>query len=424
MKKILWFSNTVLGLSNIKVSGTWLFSMSRLLLSLSDIYLVNVTLNRNDKVQDITKNEVSKNFEEVLLPQWAIHSDGYPSSVNCAKIKDFLIDAAPDIIHIWGVENYFSRLIPTFELDIPLLLEIQGLHSSCADVYYGDLNFYETLQCNGLKEILFPFSKSIFASKAECYKVGLKENSSLEKYHYVSTQSQWVRDQLKGLFVGVLFNTKMALRSEFLSTRKWNLSNVAFPAFYCSASGPSPYKSIQTAVRALEIVVRFYPSTKLYIVGSFSKSNWLHRSGYLSFLYRMVKRKKLSNNIIFTGSLDASGIIEIIYKCLGYIQTSYVESYSLALAEAQAVGIPSIISYAGAMPELAENRISGLFYSPGDYKSCAARMLELIEDEDLVNTISSHSYKLAHQRNDEQQVLTTQMDIYNKVLTDYVKKDS
>ena len=98
------------------------------------------------------------------------------------------------------------------------------------------------------------------------------------------------------------------------------------------------------------------------------------------------------------------------------VQTSFVESYSLAVAEAQVVGVPSIISYAGAMPELATNRESGLFYSPGDYISCAARMIELIEDEKLVNKLSDCAYELAHKRNDNEVVLSKQLNIYNKIM--------
>ena len=170
----------------------------------------------------------------------------------------------------------------------------------------------------------------------------------------------------------------MSLRDDFWSSPKWvyDKSNGS-KDFYCSAAGPMPYKSIQTAVKALSVVLKEYPNTKLYIIGNFKDSNWVHQPGYLTFLKKMIKKLQLSENIIFTGPQSADGIIETMHKCIGMIQTSYVESYSLAVAEAQAVGVPSIISYAGAMPELAENNISGIFFSPGDYVSCASKMIEL-----------------------------------------------
>lgn len=114
--------------------------------------------------------------------------------------------------------------------------------------------------------------------------------------------------------------------------------------------------------------------------------------------------------------MNATEIIDIMYKCLGMVQTSYVESYSLAVAEAQAVGIPSIISYAGAMPELATDHESGLFFSPGDHISCANKMIELIENPALAINISEESYTIANERNNNETVLSKQIEIYNKII--------
>ena len=130
----------------------------------------------------------------------------------------------------------------------------------------------------------------------------------------------------------------------------------------------------------------------------------------------MIKKLQLTKNIIFTGPQSADGIIETMHKCIGMVQTSYVESYSLAVAEAQAVGVPSIISYAGAMPELAENNISGMFFSPGDYVSCASKMIELIESKELAIKLSGNAYELAHERNNDSIVLSTQLKIYEQIL--------
>ena len=98
------------------------------------------------------------------------------------------------------------------------------------------------------------------------------------------------------------------------------------------------------------------------------------------------------------------------------VQTSYVESYSLAVAEAQTVGVPSIISYAGAMPELAKDYISGIFFSPGDYISCASKMIELIENRKQAEDLSDNSYKLAEKRNNNKTVLEKQIEIYKQII--------
>ena len=417
MKKILWFSNCILSDANNKASGSWLYSMSRLLVSTEDIHLVNITRRSSGRAEDDVKHtSINERFEEYVLPNWKLENKGWPSSDNCREIVRLVEIVKPDLVHVWGVENYFCTLLPTFKLSIPLLLEIQGLHGTCADVYYGDMSIRDTFRCLGLREILFPFKKSIYILKASMRHLGEVDEMAIKQYRHISVQSRWIEDRIAAINSTCnLYNTGMSLRKEFWNAERWQYNETLPKCFYCSAAGPSPYKSLQTAVKALAVVVKRYPDTKLYVIGNFKDSNWVHQPGYLTFFKKTIKQLGLEQNIVFTGSLTASGIVEIMHQCIGMVQTSYVESYSLAVAEAQAVGVPSIVSYAGAMPELAVDREEALFFSPGDYVSCAARMIELIENKDLANHLSDNSFNLVRERNGDDVVLATQLRIYNEI---------
>lgn len=418
MKKILWFSNCILSDANNKASGSWLYSMSRLLVSTEEIHLVNITRRRSGGADgDIEHTSINERFEEYVLPNWKLENKGWPSSDNCREIERLVETIKPDLVHVWGVENYFCTLLPTFKLSVPLLLEIQGLHGTCADVYYGDMSISDTFKCFGLREILFPFKKSIYSQKASMQRLGIVDEIAIKQYRHVSVQSRWIKDRIATINPGCkLYHTGMSLRKEFWNADRWQYHEGPQKSFYCSAAGPSPYKSLQTAVKALSVVVKRNPDTKLYVIGNFKDSNWVHQSGYLTFFKKTIKQLGVEQNVVFTGSLTASGIVEIMHQCIGMVQTSYVESYSLAVAEAQAVGVPSIVSYAGAMPELAVDRESALFFSPGDYVSCAARMMELIENKDLAERLSINAYNLAHERNGNEFVLARQLNIYREVL--------
>ena len=97
------------------------------------------------------------------------------------------------------------------------------------------------------------------------------------------------------------------------------------------------------------------------------------------------------------------------------LQTSYVESYSLAVAEAMMIGVPLVISYAGAMPELAQDRVTALFYTPSDFFSCAYRLKQIIEDEKLAYGMSIASRSIAAQRNVSSVLGDLQISIYKEV---------
>ena len=413
--KILWFSNCSLNISENKLSGSWLYSMASLLTN-NHVQLINICVGNNGQTQ-IKKYDINESLVEYQLPKWHLKNEGFPSTCNRTSIKALCLELHPDIIHVWGVENYFSSLIPTFNLNIPLLLEIQGLHKPCSDVYYGDMSFKEVLLTMRLREWLFPFHKSIFAFKYHMWREGKSDSKKIKLYKYISYQSKWVKNHLLAMgSTASLYKTDMSLRNVFFDSRKWSIPKSGERNFYCSAAGPVSYKSIQTAIKAFSIVHSKYPNSKLYIIGDFIKKNWLHQIGYLSYIYDIIDKENLSDSVVFTGPLEAADIIRIMYNCVAMIQTSFVESYSLALVEAQSVGIPSVVSYAGAMPELAIDNETALFYQPGDYVTCASLMVDLIENEELSSKISNNSYNLARDRNNNSRVILTQINIYKKIL--------
>jgi len=46
----------------------------------------------------------------------------------------------------------------------------------------------------------------------------------------------------------------------------------------------------------------------------------------------------------------------------------------LALAEVMIVGLPTVVSYIGAMPKLAQHNESALYFPVGDYMACSIQI--------------------------------------------------
>ena len=221
MKRILWFSNCIQSNGKNKASGSWLFSMSKLLVSTGNIHLVNITKSRNKNIHDIEHAIICENFEEYILPDWDTDPNGLPSKENCNLVKELCININPDIIHVWGVENYFSTLLPTLGLSIPLLLEIQGLQKPCSQVYYGDMTPSDIIKCFGLREILFPFNKSICHFKKDMANKGVIENETIRRYTHISTQSAWIRERIRIINrKATIYETGMSIREEFWNAKK------------------------------------------------------------------------------------------------------------------------------------------------------------------------------------------------------------
>ena len=130
----------------------------------------------------------------------------------------------------------------------------------------------------------------------------------------------------------------------------------------------------------------------------------------------IIKKYGLQKNVIYLGSLDENQIITHLQEANACVIPSFIETYCLAFAESMIVGTPTIASFAGAMPELAENGEEALFYNSMDYYSCAALIDKVIQDKKLAEHLSEKGRIRRMRENDITAVVSRQIEIYKEVL--------
>src|SRR3989344_1806870 len=152
-------------------------------------------------------------------------------------------------------------------------------------------------------------------------------------------------------------------------------------------------------LRAANLINRQLPETKILIVGS-SLGNFSDRTntnsperninGYLK------NHPKLRSNVILTGFVND---MERIYAATDIlISTSLLETFGLALAEAQASGIPVVATNAGSQSLIVKDGQTGFLVPPGQPKATADKILILAKDPKLRQQFGKYSreYILAH----------------------------
>ena len=95
---------------------------------------------------------------------------------------------------------------------------------------------------------------------------------------------------------------------------------------------------------------------------------------------------------------------------------SFIETYCLAFAEAMMVGTPVVCSFAGAMPELADEGEEALFYNSMDYVECAAKIDRLLQDKELASRISEKARARRFIENDPETIVNKQISNYEELL--------
>lgn len=409
--KVLWLSNSAFVSEKTKATGSWLQPMAEQLASSID--MVNVT-------DGMVEKPVSTNFNNIK--QWIIPAKssnyGQEASVEtCSVVKDIIEQEKPDLVHIWGTEKFWASIYRKGYICVPTILDIQGLLAPYTEYYYGGLSIKEIFKSIHLKEFLMP-TRTLFHKKEVFRKRGMSETANIKSFKHISYQSQWVKNYLSFVNPSAKFYpTKIMLRKAFFESQKWAFHNVGdSPVVFSTCSAAVTYKGIHIIIKAIALLKSKYPKIKLKLAGSINVGNKL-LDGYSVFLNKLIKKYGLQENVIYLGSLDENQIIAHLQEANACVIPSFIETYCLAFAESMIVGTPTIASFAGAMPELAENGKEALFYNSVDYYTCAALIDKVLQDKDLAKQLSINGRKRRLEENNYNLVVKTQLDIYKNVLS-------
>lgn len=409
--KVLWLSNSAFVSEKTKATGSWVQPMAEQL-ALS-IDMVNVT-------DGMVEKPISNNFNNIkqwIIPTKTSHFNQVASAETCSIVRDIIDVEKPDLVHIWGTEKFWASIYRKGYIDVPTILDIQGLLAPYTEYYYGGLSIKEIFQSIHLKEIIMP-SRTLFHKKEVFRKRGMSETVNIKSFKHISYQSQWVKNYIS--FVNpsaTLYPTKIMLRKAFVESQKWAFHNVGdSPVIFSTCSAAVTYKGMHIVIKAIALLKSKYPKIKLKLAGNITVGNKL-LDGYSVFLNKLIKKYGLQENVIYLGSLDENQIIAHLQEANACVIPSFIETYCLAFAESMIVGTPTIASFAGAMPELAENGKEALFYNSVDYYTCAAYIDKVLQDKRLAEKLSENGRVRRMKENDIDIVVKTQLDIYNEVLS-------
>jgi poly(glycerol-phosphate) alpha-glucosyltransferase len=144
-------------------------------------------------------------------------------------------------------------------------------------------------------------------------------------------------------------------------------------------------KRVDHAILAWQKVVQSLPDAKLDIYGDGSEKDQLQG---------LVGSLGLEDSVKLHGYLENAR--EQARTAICHILTSSYEGQSLAIAEAMALGCPSIsyeISY--GPPEMISDGLSGLLVPSGDIDSLASAIVKILGDQKLASKLSAESVKWA-----------------------------
>ena len=140
------------------------------------------------------------------------------------------------------------------------------------------------------------------------------------------------------------------------------------------------FKNPQQILRAFKIVFESYPTAELKIFGSTRAA-----------IVQLAKDLGIESRVFFHAEVPQQVLAEQIRKSVALVLYSHYETFGCVVAEANACGVPVIVSDIPVFHETVREGVNGYFAMPNDADALATTMKTILKNRSLFN---SHSIAL------------------------------
>lgn len=166
----------------------------------------------------------------------------------------------------------------------------------------------------------------------------------------------------------------------------------------------TPEKGHMTLLKAFSEVHTATSEIKLCLVGEGPERNKIE-----NYIYD----NKLSETVFLKGS---RADIRELYKGFDvFILPSYQEGLPMVLLESMASGVPVIVTYVGAIPEIIQNNQNGIIIEPGNIGQMAQAILEINSNKEIRGTIRKNALKTVKEKYSSDLMTEEYQQIYKEV---------
>jgi len=145
-------------------------------------------------------------------------------------------------------------------------------------------------------------------------------------------------------------------------------------------------------IRATSVLINKYGmNVQLDICGAADSNS--EQTGYYESLVNMTIDLNVQNNVNFLGSISEEILIDILEHAHFFCLASHKEPLGVAIMEALAMEVPTIITRSPGTEELIENNINGILVDPKSPEQFASHIIELIDSPDTLSKMISAGRK-------------------------------
>ncbi|MFB8001206.1 glycosyltransferase family 4 protein [Nocardia sp. NPDC056000] len=171
----------------------------------------------------------------------------------------------------------------------------------------------------------------------------------------------------------------------------------------------SPRKNPEGLLTAFSLAVQRVPKARLTVVGPQPDAE------YARAIRAHATALGLDDNLEFTGMVDNDRLREEISAARAVVLFSQEETSPTILAQAMAAGKPVLSSRVGGIGEMVTDGENGYLVAPDDVTALAARMVELLENQELALDLGRRGHEMALEKFEPDAVARRTVETYRRV---------
>lgn len=395
--------------------GGWLINASKDLANKENVELsIAFPSNKADKFKEL-KGEKINYYPFIPVKE----TDNKVIEYN-ESYKALLNNLKPDIVHMYGTEiaHTLSMVNICNKLNIKTVISVQGLVSIIEKHMDSNLPIH-AIYGNTLRNIIRKDNvrglKKLFKNR------GKNEIESLQKTNHIIGRTTWDKACSKQINPDAKYHfCNETLREEFYK-HKWEINDCEKYSIFLS-QGQYPIKGLHYMLEAMPLILKKFPNAKVYVSGkditkSDSIKGKLLMTYYGKYIRKMIKRLDLERNVVFTGPLDEEKMCQRYLKSHVFVCPSSIENSPNSLGEAMILGVPSIASYVGGIPDMLKDKEEGFLYQHDAPYMLAHYICEIFEKKDLAIKFSKNAREHALKTHDRDENTRRLIEIYNEILS-------
>lgn len=379
--KILWITNLMLPPickaidKQIPVTGGWIYSSLKELQKVKDAEFAVATVYQG-------KEFVSQQIDNVwyyLLPLRRKSNLKYQPVLESywRKVQQEFL---PDVVHIHGTEFAHGLAYINACSAHNVVVSIQGLVSVIGRYYYAGISKWDIFKHITFRDIVR--QDTVFHQKHSFVERKKMEVELLRNADHVIGRTSWDRAHVWAINPKAQYHfCNETLRDEFYKYQ-WKYEECEKHSIFLSQAG-YPIKGLHQVLKALPLILKHYPDTKVYVAGDdITKRPWYRLAGYGVYIKHLIKQNRLENHVFFTGLLNEQEICKQYLKSNVFVCPSAIENSPNSLGEAQLLGIPCIASYVGGVPDMMKG-CEDFMYRFEEVEMLADKVCEVFADASI-----------------------------------------